>query len=105
MPCGIEAMGLWRRSVGHAEVGADDIQDGLSLFGVRLSEPFKRVESAETNGSSVRAELIDSFDVELGDTTFVVVVVAGVCEALLMSMVNGREILLVGLSTFLQPLA
>ena len=51
----------------HAQVGADDVDDGLAVCGVVLGEPFQCVQAAEPDRGLVAAELLDRLGVQLGD--------------------------------------
>jgi len=65
---GVLARGLIiRGGVGHSEIGADHIDDGLPLVRVLLRQPFQRVQPAEPHRGLLPAELIDRTGVQLGD--------------------------------------
>src|SRR6185295_17834143 len=58
----------WRRGgERHAQVGADDVDDGLAVCRVVLSEPFKRVQTVTPDRGLVAAELLDRRGIWLGD--------------------------------------
>ena len=58
---------VWRRrGERHAQVSAYDIDDGLAVCGVGLSEPFECVQAAGPGRSLVAAELLNRRGVELG---------------------------------------
>jgi len=59
-----------RWGVGHPEVSADHVDDGLSLGRVVLCQAFQRVQTAEPDRGLLGAELIDRAGVELGDALF-----------------------------------
>ena len=52
--------------VGHLEVGADDVDDGLPLTRVVLGEPFQGVEPGQPDRGLVAAELVGGLGVQLG---------------------------------------
>jgi len=59
--------GLRWGGVGHAQVGADDVDDGLTVLGVVLGEVFKGVQGAEPDRGLLVAELLDGPGVAVGD--------------------------------------
>ena len=65
---GLPVLAGWR--VGHAQVGADDVDDALSLPWVVVGEPFESVEAGQTHRSLSRAELVGGLGVQLGDVLF-----------------------------------
>ena len=74
----------WRRGgERHAQVGADDVDDGLAVCRVVLSEPFECVQAAEPDRGLVAAELLNRLGVELGDAPLGRVKVAQNCRDLL----------------------
>ena len=62
--------------VGHAQVSADDVDDGLPMVGVVACEAFQGVQGGEADGGFVRAELVGGRGVQGGDPSFGRVVVA-----------------------------
>lgn len=54
-----------RKLVGHAEVGAQDVDDRLPLVRVVLSETFEGVEPAKTDRGLVRSELLNRLGVQI----------------------------------------
>ncbi|WP_353940122.1 hypothetical protein ABII15_00015 [Streptomyces sp. HUAS MG91] len=53
--------------VGHAEIGAENIDADLSLFGPVVGEAGHRVDAGESYGGLVVAELFGGFGVALGE--------------------------------------
>jgi hypothetical protein len=53
--------------VGHAEVGADDVDNGLTVLRVVLGEVVKGVQSAEPDRGLLVAKLLDGPGVAVGD--------------------------------------
>src|SRR5215468_5635540 len=64
---GHRVAGRRRRGERHAQVGADDVDDGLAVCRVVLSEPFECVQAAGPDQGLVAAELFNRLGVELGD--------------------------------------
>ena len=60
-------LGLSWEGVGHAQVGADDVDDGLTVLGVVLGEVLKGVQGAEPDRGLLVAELLDGPGVAVGD--------------------------------------
>jgi hypothetical protein len=56
-----------RKGVGHAQVGAEHVDDGLTVFRVVLSQALKGVQGAEPDRGLLVAELLDGLCVQLGD--------------------------------------
>jgi hypothetical protein len=53
--------------VGHAQVSADHVDDGLTVLGVVLAEVVKGVHGAEPDRGLLVAELLDGPGVAVGD--------------------------------------
>jgi hypothetical protein len=53
--------------VGHAQVGADHVHDGLTMLGVVLGKAFKGVQGAEPDRGFLVAKLLHGLGVQLGD--------------------------------------
>jgi hypothetical protein len=53
--------------IGHAQVRADDIDDGLTVLGVVLGEVLKGVQGAEPDRGLLVAELLDGPGIAVGD--------------------------------------
>jgi hypothetical protein len=70
----------------HAEVGADNINDGLAMLDVILGEPFQGVQPAESYGGLVVAELFDGLAVQIGDPAFDGVVSVVPCDSFSVSL-------------------
>ena len=64
---GLRLAGRRRGRERHAQVGADDVDDGLAVFRSVLSEPFQCVQAAEPDRGLITAELLDRLGVQLGD--------------------------------------
>jgi len=64
---GLRVAGWRRGGERHAQVGADDVDDGLAVCRVVLSEPFECVQAAGPDQGLVAAELLNRLGVELGD--------------------------------------
>jgi hypothetical protein len=56
-----------RGGIGHAQIGAEHVDDGLALLGVVLGEALKGVQSTESDWSPVVAKLLAGLGEELGD--------------------------------------
>ncbi|WP_199745507.1 hypothetical protein [Amycolatopsis sp. WAC 04182] len=98
---GVGVVGWWfGEFVGHAEVGAQDVDDGLPLVLVVLGEAFERVKAAEPDGGLVGAELLDGLGVQLGDPARGGIGAGGVGDPLLVRLGGGGDILLVGEGAF-----
>jgi hypothetical protein len=59
--------GLSWGGVGHAQVGADDVDDGLTVLGVVLGEVLKGVQGTEPDEGLLVAELLHGLGVAVGD--------------------------------------
>jgi len=58
----------WRRGgERHAQVGANDVDDGLAVRRFVLREPFKRVQTVTSDRGLVAAELLNRLGIWLGD--------------------------------------
>ncbi|WP_344239502.1 hypothetical protein [Actinocorallia libanotica] len=62
--------GLGRATVRHAQIGADDIGDGLTVGRMVLGEALQGVKATEPDSGFVVAELLDGLAVQLSDTAF-----------------------------------
>ena len=60
---GLRLAGRRRGGERHAQVGADDVDDGLAVCRVVLSEPFECVQAAEPDRGLVAAELLNRLGV------------------------------------------
>lgn len=56
--------------VGHPQVGAEEVHDGLTLCGGVLRQPFQRVETRKANRRRGGAQLVRRLGVQLGDPAF-----------------------------------
>jgi hypothetical protein len=56
-----------RGDVGHAQVGAEHVDDGLTVLEVVLGEVLKGVQGAEPDRGLLVAKLLDSPGVAVGD--------------------------------------
>jgi hypothetical protein len=82
------------QGVGHAEIGAEDVHDGLTQSGVVvgvLREPFQCVQPAEPDRSLVRPELIYRFAVQIGDPSGGGIPLVGLGHSLLVGTVVRRN--------------
>ena len=89
---------VWRRHTcgrlrrkGHAQVSADNVDDGLALRLVILGKAFEGVQAAEPDRCFIVAELLDGFGIQLGDAPLGGVMVSLGCGDLLMVLPPERE--------------
>ena len=88
---GLRVAGWRRGGERHAQVGADDVDDGLAVCRVVLSEPFECVQAAGPDQGLVAAELLNRRGVELGDVRLGRVKVAQNDRDLLVTAAEGER--------------
>lgn len=93
------------KGVGHAEVRADDVDDGLTLVGIVLGEAFEGVKTAQAHGCFFGTKLIDGFGIEVGDPALGRIQFRDCGKAFLVEVVSLIGFFPVGLVAFLKPLA
>ncbi len=81
-------------SEGHAKVRAEDVDDGLTLTLVVLSQSFKCVKPCMPKLHFLRAELLNRFQIELNDSTFCNIEPGVLGDSLLMRLHGGGNCLL-----------
>jgi len=64
---GLQLAGCRRGGERHTQVGANDVDDGLAVRRIVLSEPFECIQAARPDRGLAAAELLNRLGVELGD--------------------------------------
>nr|BFE51173.1 hypothetical protein GCM10017745_46000 [Saccharothrix mutabilis subsp. capreolus] len=88
------------QGVGHAQVGAQHVDHGLTLVGVVLGEAFQGVEPGQADRCLVRAELFGGLGVELGDPAVGGVLLRGLGDPLGVRPVDLGDLFGVDLDAF-----
>jgi hypothetical protein len=89
-------LGLRWGSVGHAQVGADHVDNGLAVVGVVLGEVLKGVQGPEPDRGLLVAELLDGLGVAVGDLALLgqVELLLGGLQGVLHLLTRGLELAL-----------